>query len=65
MKKNVDSPTRLLSLLTISALGKVSQDSTCWKEQVVHKAVLVSGLSVLTTATQLLNEDLSSGFKPN
>ena len=58
MKRDVDGSSRLMSLLTISELEKVIQDSCSWKQQVVHKALLVSGLSVLISATQLLNEDL-------
>jgi len=58
MSKLIESQSRLMSLLTISALEKVTKDSSCWKEQIVHKALLISGLSVLITATQLLDSDL-------
>ncbi len=58
MGKAIDSPCELMSRLTISALEEICQDSSCWKEQIVHKALLVTGLSVLTASTQLLINDL-------
>ncbi len=58
MDSDIDSPSKVMSLLTISALEKVAQDSSCWKEQIVHKALLISGLSVLTASMQLLKSDL-------
>ncbi len=62
MKEGIDSQSGLMARLTISALGRVSKDSSCWKEPTVHRALLISGLSVLTAASQLLNADLDSGF---
>ena len=59
--KEIDYQSSLMSRLTISALAKVSKDSSCWKEPIVHKALLVSGLSVLTASAQLLNEDIERG----
>ena len=59
MEKESESQSQLMSRLTISALEKASKDSSCWKEPIVHKALLISGLSVLMAATQLLNADLN------
>ena len=47
-----------MARLTLSALERASQDPACWRDPVVHRALLVSGLSVLTDATRRLNEDL-------
>ena len=47
-----------MARLTLSALERASHDPACWRDPVVHRALLVSGLSVLTDATRLLNEDL-------
>ena len=49
-----------MARLTLSALERASQDPACWKDPVVHRALLVSGLSVLTEATKRLNQDLES-----
>ena len=48
----------VLARLTLSALDRASQDPSCWSDPVVHRALLVSGLSVLTAAAGLLKEDL-------
>ena len=48
----------VLARLTLSALDRASQDPSCWSDPVVHRALLVSGLSVLTTAAGLLKDDL-------
>ncbi len=58
MKNPSHDPSALMSRLTISALEGVVRDSACWKEQLVHRAVLITGLSVLMASTQLLNDDL-------
>ena len=50
----------LMARLTISALERTSQDPSCWKEPVVHRALLISGLSVLMSANQILQSDLQS-----
>ena len=47
-----------MARLTLSALDKASQDPSCWRDPVVHRALLVSGLSVLTAAVGLLRHDL-------
>ena len=46
--------------LPLSAVERASCDPACWKDPVVHRALLVSGLSVLTEATKRLNEDLEA-----
>jgi len=44
--------------LTLSALDRASHDPSCWRDPLVHRALLVSGLSVLTAAMGLLRSDL-------
>ena len=48
----------VIARLTLSALDRASQDPSCWKDPIVHRALLVSGLSVLTAASGLLKSDL-------
>ena len=50
----------VMARLTLSALERASQDPDCWREPVVHRALLVSGLSVLTAATRHLQDDLEA-----
>ena len=50
----------VMARLTLSALERASQDHDCWREPVVHRALLVSGLSVLTAATRHLQDDLEA-----
>ena len=54
------SHSAVMARLTLSALERASRDPSCWREPTVHRALLVSGLSVLTEATRLLNEDLEA-----
>ena len=54
------SHSGVMARLTLSALERASRDPACWKDPVVHRALLVSGLSVLTEATKRLNEDLEA-----
>jgi len=49
-----------MARLTLSALERASLDPSCWKDPVVHRALLVSGLSVLTDAARRLSEDLDA-----
>ena len=49
-----------MARLTLSALERASLDPACWKDPVVHRALLVSGLSVLTDAARRLSEDLDA-----
>ena len=50
----------VMARLTLSALERASQDPDCWREPVVHRALLVSGLSVLTAATRHLQDELDA-----
>ena len=48
----------VMARLTLSALERASQDPSCWGDPLVHRALLVSGLSVLTAATRRMQQDL-------
>ena len=48
----------VMARLTLSALDRASQDPSCCSDPIVHRALLVSGLSVLTAASGLLRDDL-------
>ena len=50
----------VMARLTLSALERASQDPTCWRDPLVHRALLVSGLSVLIAGTRLLQDDLEA-----
>ncbi|MEC8688323.1 MAG: hypothetical protein VXX57_02430 [Cyanobacteriota bacterium] len=50
----------VMARLTLSALERASHDPSCWRDPVVHRALLVSGLSVLTAATRHLQDDLEA-----
>ena len=52
------SHSAVMARLTLSALERASRDPSCWREPTVHRALLVSGLSVLTEATRRLQHDL-------
>lgn len=54
------SQSAVMARLTLSALERASRDPSCWREPTVHRAILVSGLSVLTEATRRLQEDLDA-----
>ena len=58
MKDIFDSPSGLMARFTISALDRASKDPSCWKQPVVHRALLVSGLSLLVASAQLLKKEL-------
>ncbi|MDO6352265.1 hypothetical protein Q3Y53_06875 [Synechococcus sp. YX-04-1] len=58
MTKSDATQSGVMARLTLSALERASQDPDCWREPVVHRALLVSGLSVLTAATRHLQDDL-------
>ena len=53
------SRSGLMARLTLSAVADATQDSHGWSQPEVHRALLVSGLSVLTSATWLLRRDLN------
>jgi len=48
----------VLARLTLSVLERVSADSAIWREPEVHRAVLISGLSVLVGGLAQLQADL-------
>ena len=54
----VGSASELMVRLTLSALERASADPAVWREPVVHRAVLVSGLSVLMGSLVRLRADL-------
>ena len=60
MPETESSHSGVMARLPLSALERASRDPACWKDPVVHRALLVSGLSVLTEATKRLNEDLEA-----
>ena len=60
MPEPESSQSGVMARLTLSALERASQDPACWKDPVVHRALLVSGLSVLTDATRRLTDDLEA-----
>ena len=60
MPETESSHSGVMARLTLSALERASRDPACWKDPVVHRALLVSGLSVLKEATKRLNQDLES-----
>ena len=60
MPETESSHSGVMARLTLSALERASRDPACWKDPMVHRALLVSGLSVLTEATKRLNQDLES-----
>ena len=60
MPETESSHSGVMARLTLSALERASRDPACWMDPVVHRALLVSGLSVLTEATKRLNQDLES-----
>ena len=60
MAESDASHSAVMARLTLSALDRASRDPSCWREPTVHRALLVSGLSVLTEATRRLNEDLEA-----
>lgn len=49
-----------MARLTLSVLERASADPSLWREPVVHRAVLVSGLSVLVGSLARLRADLQS-----
>ena len=52
------SSSELMARLTLSALERASADPALWREPIVHRAVLVSGLSVLVGSLVRLRADL-------
>ena len=60
MKQHDQDQSGVMARLTLSALERASDDPSCWGDPVVYRALLVSGLSVLTEATRQLQSDLNS-----
>jgi len=58
MPEEIGGRSSVMARLTLSALVRASQDPSCWRDPVVHRALLVSGLSVLTAASGLIRRDL-------
>jgi len=58
MNQSDSSQSGVMARLTLSALQRASQDPSCWRDPVVYRALLVSGLTVLTDATRHLQQDL-------
>ena len=54
------SQSTVMARLTLSALERASQDPACWSDPLVYRALLVSGLSVITAGTRLLQDDLAA-----
>ena len=59
MGQAINGRSALMATLTISALKRVSKESSFWKEPAVYRALLVTGLSVLITATEIVDSDLA------
>jgi len=53
-----NSASELMARLTLSVLERASADPSVWREPIVHRAVLVSGLSVLMGSMVRLRADL-------
>ena len=60
MDQHDKAQSGVMARLTLSALERASDDPSCWSDPVVYRALLVSGLSVLTEATRQLQADLKS-----
>ncbi len=58
MNQPDSSQSGVMARLTLSALQRASEDPSCWRDPVVYRALLVSGLTVLTDATRHLQQDL-------
>ena len=54
------SASTVMARLTSSALERASHDPACWSDPLVYRALLVSGLSVLTAGIRLLQDDLAA-----
>ena len=51
-------PSTVMARLTLSALERASRDPSIWREPEVHRAVLISGLTVLVSSLAQLQQDL-------
>ena len=59
------SASELMARLTLSVLERASADPSVWREPIVHRAVLVSGLSVLISSMVRLRADLPGSGSAN
>ena len=50
----------LMARLTLSAVEQLTEDPSAWREPVVHRALLISGLSVLMSALATVQANASS-----
>ena len=60
MPRHISADSELMANLVLSALEKVIKNSSGWKEPVVQKAILLSGMSVLIASIKHIEEDLFS-----
>ncbi len=54
MRNKMENSSSLMARLTLSALERAIKDSSAWQEPVVYRALLVTGLTVLVSANNLL-----------
>ena len=54
------SQSTVMARLTLSALERASHAPACWSDPLVYRALVVSGLSVLTAGTRRLQDDLAA-----
>jgi len=59
------SASELMARLTLSVLERASADPSVWRDPIVHRAVLVSGLSVLMGSMVRLRTDLPGSGSAN
>ncbi len=50
----------LMARLTLSAVEQLTEDPSAWREPVVHRALLISGLSVLMSALAMVQANANS-----
>ena len=55
---NNDNTSKSLARLTISALERIRNDSSTWTNPVVYKVLLLSGIWVLITSIECIENDL-------
>jgi hypothetical protein len=48
------SRSGMMARLTLSAVEQLTEDPSSWREPVVHRALLISGLSVLLSSLAIL-----------
>jgi hypothetical protein len=51
-------PSLVMARLTLSAIERASADPTLWREPELHRALLISGLSLLVGGLSQLQADL-------